>query len=68
MLNLKALKAGVENSPEALLKELIEKRRPDHVVFIVRPGKLTMENQNRTVDKIINPEGRVVLEMFDRYS
>jgi len=49
----------------ALLKELSQNGRPDHVILILRPGELGLDQYARPVYEVRGPDGRPALWIFD---
>jgi 4-amino-4-deoxy-L-arabinose transferase-like glycosyltransferase len=49
------------------VEALLRNGRPDHVVFIVRPGELRLEKFGRPAYEVRDPRGRTVLQIFDLY-
>lgn len=49
------------------VEALLRNGRPDHVVFIVRPGELELEKIGPPAYEVRNPRGQTVLQIFDLY-
>ena len=57
----------VHESSINALKELVSNGRPDRVIFIVRPGQFELEKLARPTYEVRDPDGQIVLQVFDVY-
>ena len=53
------------NSSQAALTQLVNNGRSDRVIFIVRPGESSLEREIQPADRILDPQGRPSLLIFD---